>query len=168
MTSESPNVGENESAEVFCLRHIAAFKKKADHNKSESLACFIIVIVATLVSPLFITLGVGIVWGKILPSLLSLLAAASTAWLQLRKPQQLWVLYRSAQRNLEDNWNRYRYVLDIYASPDRDKLLAAATADIAIDMHRKWVPLVPGPESLKKVVDGPPLKSLKRTKDAST
>lgn len=65
----------------------SGFKLKADHNKTESLICFGVVVVFSLASPLFVTLGEGVFWGKILPSILSLSVAASTAWLQLRKPQ---------------------------------------------------------------------------------
>lgn len=136
----------------FCNRVSSGLKKKADHNKIESLLCFLLVIVSTLVAPLFVTLGTGLVFGKIIPSILSLLAAGATAWLQLRKPQQLWTLYRSAQRELEDYAARFNYQLGEFEdSSTREKLLAAKVADIAIGVHHQWVPLVPNPEKLQIV-----------------
>jgi hypothetical protein len=136
----------------FCERKIRHFEQKADHNKIESLRCFVLVIGCTLVAPLFVTLGDGIWFGKLIPSVLSLLAAAATAWLQLRKPQQLWALYRTAQRELEDQQVRYKYRLgEFRETADPDKLLAEKVADIALSIHRQWVPLVPSPEKAKGV-----------------
>lgn len=126
------------------------FKVKSDHNKSESLICFVIVVVSSLMSPLFVTLGEGLVFGKIIPSILSLSAAASTAWLQLRKPQSLWTLYRDCQRRIEDQVYQYQYHLAHYATDDveRSRLLADAVRLIAWDAHQRWLPLVPTPEAI--------------------
>lgn len=132
-----------------CNNLIAGMKTKADHNKREALLCFLLVIGASLVAPLFVTLGEGLWLGKIVPSALSLLAAGATAWLQLRKPQQLWTIYRSAQRELEDCAARYQYQIDDFAEAGtRDKRLAKQVADIALGVHHQWVPLVPNPEKL--------------------
>lgn len=129
---------------------IAGFKKKADHNKSESLSCFVLVVTCSLVSPLFVTLGEGLLWGKIVPSLLSLSAAGSTAWLQLRKPQNLWSLYRDCQRRIEDHLYRFHYHLHEYSADDkvREQLLADAVRKVAWDAHERWLPLVPTPEAI--------------------
>jgi hypothetical protein len=133
-----------------CLNLIEAIKSKADHNKNEALFCLVLVIGASLVAPLFVTLGEGLFFGKIVPSALSLLAAGSTTWLQVRKPQQLWAIYRSAQRELEDCAASYTYRIGEYEQPEsREKLLAKNVLDIAMGVHHKWVPLVPNPESLQ-------------------
>ena len=134
----------------FAQDTISSFKEKADHNKSESLACFILVVACSLVSPLFVTLGEGVLWGKIVPSLLSLSAAGSTAWLQLRKPQNLWSLYRDCQRRLEDHLYRFEYRLHEYSvdEPVRAQLLADAVRKVAWDAHERWLPLVPTPEAI--------------------
>jgi ABC-type enterochelin transport system permease subunit len=66
------------------------FKNKADLNKKESLACFTFILVSSLSAPLFITLGKGDLLGKIIPSILSVMTAGLTSWLQLHKPQKLW------------------------------------------------------------------------------
>lgn len=134
----------------FANETAKGFKKKADHNKNESLICFSIIVLASLVSPVFVTLGDGLIWGKIIPSVLSLSAAASTTWLQLRKPQSLWALYRDCQRRIEDNINKYCFRLGEYSSGDneRNQLLAERVRQVAWDAHQRWLPLVPTPEAI--------------------
>jgi hypothetical protein len=134
----------------FAEATLQGFKKKADHNKNESLWCFIAVVSCSLLSPLFVTLGDGLVFGKIIPSVLSLTAAASTAWLQLRKPQTLWALYRDCQRRIEDHLYKYRYHLGEYAGEAavRESLLADHVRAVAWDAHIHWLPLVPTPEAI--------------------
>jgi hypothetical protein len=140
----------SEEAQAFCRKTIEGFAAKAAHNKRESQACFMAVVLCTGIVPLFITLGEGFLWGKAVPATLSTLAAIATAWLQLRKPQQLWSLYRSAQRELEDHETKRRFLIAEYASePDPDKLLALKVAAIALSAHNQWVPIVPNPDHLK-------------------
>ena len=135
----------------FCKSTIKGFKSKSDHNKDEALRCFLVVMIFTLLAPLFITLGEGFWWGKVVPSLLSVGAAFSTAWLQLRKPQQLWSLYRSCQRELEDQLTKYEYGLGEYKdNEEADSILASKVAEIAMKAHEKWLPIVPNPEGLKE------------------
>jgi hypothetical protein len=143
---------ENESAEAFCQRTLDGIKKKADHNKSESLWCLRAIVVSALASSLFVTLGDGRFWGKIVPSVLSLIAAAGTAWLQQRRPQQLWGLYRTAQRELEDQQTKYKFRLLEYADAEHpEKLLAERVAAVALRLHQQWVSLIPTPETLKVI-----------------
>ncbi|WP_183002656.1 DUF4231 domain-containing protein [Achromobacter sp. UMC71] len=134
----------------LALDTCTGFKRKADHNKNESLLCFAIVVLCSLTSPLFVTLGDGLWIGKVLPSVLSLSAAASTAWLQLRKPQTLWSLYRDCQRRIEDHLYQYQYGLLDYALPENERvpLLVNAIRTIAWDAHQRWLPLVPTPEAI--------------------
>ena len=123
---------------AFCERHISAMKRKADHNKHESLWFFYLVIGPSLAALLFVTLGSGWLWGKLIRSVLSPAAAAAVAWLQLRKPQQLWSIYRSAQRELEDQKSRFLYRIGAYADDlGPERLLAKNVADIAIDVHHR-------------------------------
>jgi SMODS and SLOG-associating 2TM effector domain 1 len=72
------------------------FREKANQNKIESQITLYGMIIFTLFSPLFVTLGTGWFWGKVVPAVLSVLAAAFTSWAQIRKPQQLWTIYRGA------------------------------------------------------------------------
>lgn len=145
-----------ETVQEFCADTIHGLATKADHNKREALYSFVTVIVATLATPLFVTLGEGLFWGKIVPSSLSLLAAASTAWLQLRKPQQLWAIYRTAQRELEDQQTRHRFQLGPYdEAVDADKELAKRVAEIALRVHHQWLPMIPNPDNLRVVQHQP-------------
>jgi len=138
---------------------IVGFKKKASHNKNESLICFSVSMIGSLAAPLFVTLGADIanaicfaeIWiAKFLPALLSILVALSTAWIQLRKPQQLWSLYRTCQREAEDALTKYKFRVDQYKDEDqRDELLISKVAKIALDAHYSWLNVVPTPENLQ-------------------
>lgn len=124
-------------------------REKADHNKNESQWCFTLAIGCTLVAPLFVTLGEGIIYGKVIPASLSVLAAGLTSWLQLRKPQRLWSIYRRAQRELEREKSHYDFKLGDYSSgADPDKLLAQRVADIAFKVHEQWEGLIPEADAL--------------------
>lgn len=113
------------------------------------MACLSLSLIATLSAPLFITLGEGILLGKIVPASLAAIASFCTAWLQLRKPQQLWSLYRGAQREVEDEQTRYRFRIGGYSeTDDPDRLLVERVSGIALSLHQKWAPLVPTPEGL--------------------
>lgn len=147
---------ENESAEEFCDRLAQGFADKAHHNKRESLLAFSIVLGATLLSPLLIAFGPTDLWARVVPALMSVLAAGCTAWLQLRKPQQLWALYRDAQRRLEDVRIRHRFQLAPFSDEHRDSLLAERSANIALDVHERWMPMVPSPEALGGLSSGQP------------
>lgn len=151
-----------DDAAKFAQDTLAGFKKKANHNKNESLACFMLVVVCSLVSPLFVTLGEGLIWGKVVPSVLSLTAAGSTTWLQLRKPQNLWSLYRDCQRRIEDHVYKFWYRLEEYDKDDdaRARLLADAVRKIALQAHERWLPLVPTPEALGAVAKNHASKQL--------
>ncbi len=142
-----------ESVFDFAERTRRGFERKSDHNKSESLFLFILVITSTLSAPLFVTLGRGLLVGKIIPSILSLCAAAATAWLQLRKPQQLWALYRTCQRRIEDEKTHYAHAIGDYEDADSpDKMLADRVAAIALDAHNEWLPLIPSPERMGQII----------------
>ncbi len=126
-----------------------SFKAKADHNKTESLTCFTLILVASLGAPLFITLGEGVFLGKVVPSILSVIAAGLTSWLQLRKPQKLWSMYRGAQRLIEDHITKYNFKVGDYKTlSDTDSLLAEKVAEIALNTHNEWTSVIPSPEAL--------------------
>jgi len=124
-------------------------REKANHNKRESQIGFFSIICFTLSAPLFVTMGEGWVWGKLLPAVLSVLAAGTTAWLQLRKPQRLWAIYRRAQRELEREKAAYDFGLDPYGeATGRDKILASRVSEIAFRVHEQWEGLVPESDTL--------------------
>lgn len=126
-----------------------SLRKKSDHNKFESQGSFLLVIFCSLSAPLFIAFGPNEFWGKVTPATLSACAAAATAWLQLRQPHKLWVLYRRAQRELEDEKVQFENKMGSYEEHEHpDKLLAMKTAKIAMGVHLAWENLVPTPQGL--------------------
>lgn len=147
--------------EEFCKAIINGFKDKSTHNKNESMLCFWLSMGGALAAPVFVTLGEDIaklfgeygsvfVCSKLVPSLFSVGVAFSTAWLQLRKPQQLWALYRTSQRELEDNLYKYQYGIAEYSDhQDPGKLLVENVAQIALNAHYSWLPMVPNPEDIR-------------------
>jgi len=158
---ESPRQELTKSPEDFCKSIISGFKAKSSHNKSESMLCFWLSMGGALAAPIFVTLGDDMaqslgdfgsvfILSKLIPSVLSVGVAFSTAWLQLRKPQQLWALYRTSQRELEDHLYKFQYKISEYeehANPG--KLLVENVSKIALDAHYSWLPMVPNPEDIK-------------------
>jgi hypothetical protein len=128
----------------FCNELIAGFKLKAQHNKNESMWFFLVTMAGSLLAPLLVTLGGDNFWiSKVIPSVLSGVVALGTAWLQLRKPQHLWALYRGCQRKLEDNLARYKFRVGEYSAGDVNNLLAQRCAEIAMEAHNEWLPIMP-------------------------
>ncbi|RZM84386.1 DUF4231 domain-containing protein [Pseudoalteromonas rubra] len=129
-------------------------RKKADHNKFETLICFKVIMLCTLLIPIFISFGSGSLYGKLLPSFLSLLAGAITAWVQLRKPQELWKIYRTAQRRMETELEKYQFEIGDYESEEKhkNKLLVEKVIEISEETHEKWSKHLPSPGELKNTV----------------
>jgi hypothetical protein len=136
-------------ARDFVNDQIHEFKRKANHNKNESLSLIVFSITCALVAPLFISLGEGKMLEKVIPSILSVLSAGCTSWLQLRKPQKLWSMYRNTQRLLENELVRYSFKMGDYqthASPE--VLLAERAATITFAVHEEWSKLVPNADAI--------------------
>jgi hypothetical protein len=139
----------HETAEGYYASVRAGLRDKANHNKLEAQGCFAAIIVCTLLAPLFVTLGEGFIWAKVVPSVLSVTAAALTTWLQLRKPQRLWALYRRAQRELEQAKANYDFNdAEFDGDVDKEKLLARKVTAVAKAVHDEWEGLIPEPEAL--------------------
>ena len=152
-------------AEGYCQKLIEGFDSKANHNKRELLVCFMAAVICTTATPLFITLGPEFFWGKVVPSVLSAVATAATAWLQLRKPQHLWAMYRTAHRELQDHQTRYNHKIGAYADDaERHKILVENAADIAIDAHYDWLPVIPNVSQLNQSNAGSIGKKRSRSK----
>ena len=159
---------EAKSPKDFCMAITEGFKKKSNHNKRESMICFVLAMGGALASPIFVTLGEDIaklfgefgsvfLFSKFFPSLLSVIVAFSTAWLQLRKPQQLWALYRTSQRELEDNLYKFQYRVAEYENHENpEKLLVENVSKIALNAHYSWLPMVPNPEDIKTAASTKP------------
>ncbi|TMO84425.1 DUF4231 domain-containing protein [Pseudoalteromonas spongiae] len=140
------------SARKYGLEQLEHFKLKASHNKFESLWCFRLIMVCTLSAPLFVSLTDGFWTSKVTPSVLSAIAAFSTAWLQLRKPQELWSLYRGAERVIENQITHYDFLSGLYKDlekNDADQLLVEKISQIKLDTHKTWKSNVPNHNHLK-------------------
>lgn len=143
------NFTASDTALGYCQSLIAGFKKKAKREKNHSMLWFIVTMLGSLVAPLCVSLGDDNFYvAKLIPSILSATVAFGTAWLQLKKPQHLWALYRGCQRRLEDNLAKYKFKVDEYASGERDVLLAKRCAEIAMDAHNEWLPIMPKGENI--------------------
>ena len=130
----------------FANAHIQHFKKKADHNKFESLSTYQIIMLSTLLAPIFITLGDTIVLEKIIPSVLSVSAALGTSWLQLRKPQQLWSTYRTTQKEIEYELSLYQFNAGKYEdAAEADSMFIENVSRLVFVAHDKWLNVVPKP-----------------------
>ncbi|WP_077927053.1 DUF4231 domain-containing protein [Wohlfahrtiimonas populi] len=132
---------------------ILDMKKKANHNKLEALWGVRIIILFGMSAPIFIAFGSGLVYGKIIPSVLSLIAAILTAWLQIRKPQNLWYIYRTAQRKFEVEIELYQFDIGFYnvKTEEKDKILIRQVTDIYLDTHNKWSEIVPSMKNIEKL-----------------
>ncbi len=136
----------------YSLAQVEHFKKKADHNKRESLWCFRIIMFSTLCAPILVSLGEGILLGKILPSILSAIAAFCTAWLQLRKPQELWSLYRNTQRQIEVQLAYFDFHIEEYKGLEKenaDEKLALKVSQLVLEANNQWKKNVPSSFDLK-------------------
>jgi hypothetical protein len=146
---EDPEI---QDAMQFCIEKIKGLDRKADHNKNEALRSISLVMGCTLIAPLFLAFGEGTIPGKIVPSVLSLFASVATTWMQIRKPQQLWALYRTAHRELEYELNMFKFRAGDYENAEKpETMLAARSCEIALNVHNKWLGLVPSAESLKSL-----------------
>lgn len=164
MSSERSRLHNFRDHEEYFDWVLAGFRRRAFCTKMEAQALFFAAICFTLASPLFVTLGDGWFFSKLVPSSLSVCAALATTWLQIRKPQKLWVLYRRAQRELEREKIACDFGLhDFETCNDRGKLLAQKVADIVFNIHERWEPLMPEPESVISKSTTPPASKFSST-----
>lgn len=131
----------------FCNEKIEEMAKKADHNKRETLWSFKVIMISSLVIPLFIAFGPNEWISKVIPSVLSAVSAFVTAWIQLRKPNQLWTLYRTSQRELEQEVNLYKFESKKYkSSENKEQLLIEEFSEKYYKINEQWAKLVPKSE----------------------
>lgn len=124
-----------------------SFEKKANRKKWSSKALFLIILVSSLLAPLFIAYGGDCkVTAQIIPSVLSVLAAGLSSWVQIRNPQKLWGIYRGAQRLIEDEMIKYKFKVDDYRTTNEtDQLLIKRVSEISMRAHNEWTSIIPDP-----------------------
>ena len=142
------------------LRHAEEIKNgikaKADKNKSWSTFFFAVIILATVISPTLILVSDYDIVSKYIPAGLSILAAIAAYWIQIRKPNERWVLYRTYQRELEYEISQYKFETGKYdTEEDKEKLLANSVNEKALKLHYDWVPIVPKATDVKSILPAP-------------
>lgn len=138
----------NNNAVIICEKLAGDLAKKASHNKAESLWSFKLTMILTLLTPIFITTSDDWLWGKLVPSVCAALASFLTAWIKLRKPESLWSLYRTGQRQIEKELRYYKSGITPYNGNESDKKLVENVSNIFDKTHAGWLKLVPNAEDL--------------------
>lgn len=129
---------------------------KANKNKKWATFLFGLIISATVLSPTLILVSKNEIISKYIPAILSVLAAISAYWIQVRKPNERWVLYRTYQREIEHEINSYTFQTGKYKdSNEKDKLLAESVNEKALKLHYDWIPMVPKATELNNILPTP-------------
>jgi len=130
--------------------------KKANINKKWATFLFGIIILATVLSPTLILVSNNDIISKYTPAGLTVLAAISAYWIQVRKPNERWVLYRTYQREIEHEINSYKFATGKYKdAQEKEKLLAESINDKALKLHYDWIPMVPKATELEELLPTP-------------
>jgi Protein of unknown function (DUF4231) len=138
---------------AYARRTLAGVTAKAASNKRLTTFLFLTILIPTTVSPILILAANDPLAAKVLPSILSACAAVASAWIQLRKPQERWAIYRTAQREVEFEIDQYQFGNGRYAEPaGRGSLLADAVSKRALQLHFEWLPIAPRAEDARKVL----------------
>lgn len=144
-----------ESAAVTYARKILkSVSTKADENKRLTNLLFFAVLAATVFSPILILLPIPQLWSKIAPAVFTGFAALASGWVQLKRPQERWALYRTAQREIEFEIDQHEFGLGEYTDPQaRDSVLAETVSKRALQLHYEWLPMVPQLQELQKTTE---------------
>ena len=135
----------------YALRIRNGISNKAEKNKNLSTQLFVTILFATVFSPLLILLTTDIWISKYIPAFVTACAALASYWLQLRKPQERWVIYRTAQREIEFEIDQYCHENGDYSNTEtKDKLLSDRVSKRALQLHYEWIPVVPKVEDIEK------------------
>ncbi len=137
---------------AYARRLLDSIRKKADQNKRQSTFLFFVVLGATAFSPILILTPTPDWASKIIPAVLTAAAAMASGWLQLRKPQERWAVYRTAQREIEFEIDQYQFGNGQYADASTNgKRLTDLVSKRALRLHYDWLPIVPSAEDVKNV-----------------
>jgi hypothetical protein len=139
----------------YANRTLNGIKEKAKRNKRGSTIFFLCLLIPTAITPILILLPFGDILTKYIPAAITALASFSSAWMQLRKPQERWVLYRTAQREIEFEVDQYSYGLGSYSDPKtKDEILADRISKRALQLHYDWIPIFPKAKEIQNISKG--------------
>ncbi|MFD0976825.1 DUF4231 domain-containing protein [Salinimicrobium gaetbulicola] len=143
----------NEPPLEYAIKIRDGIQKKAKENKKFSNILFFVALFSTVASPVLILIS-DIFWlSKLTPAILTAGAALASYWIQLRKPHERWVLYRTAQRDIEFQIDQYKYENGEYINGDKEKTLADLVSKRALQLHYDWTPLAPKSKELEKLIN---------------
>ena len=117
------------------------FRDKANRNKRIVNYSMAIIILSSVMSPVFILISNDFWISKLVPSLLGSLAAFCTYWIQLKKPQEKWILFRTAEKEIESEISNFIYSCD--QKKENENELAVRVSKYVKNVHQSWIPLVP-------------------------
>ncbi len=137
----------------YAKKILTNVKSKANSNKRWATFLFCISIISTSLTPILILITNDPFWGKYLPAILTAIASISSSWIALRKPQERWVIYRTAQREIEYQIDQYNFENGIYRNKNKDSLLADKVSNRALALHYEWIPYVPKTEDFQKITN---------------
>lgn len=137
-------------------------KNKANKNKTKTILLFFIILFTTIFTPLLILVpyddylsGFTLVFvSKILPALLTSIGGISSGWLQLRKPQEKWIIYRTYQREIEKSIIDFTHNINGYTDDNKEKKIVETVSEKHKDLHSEWVKKAPKLEDILKLGKG--------------
>jgi hypothetical protein len=128
-------------------------KAKSDETKRFSTFLFLVILISTVFSPALILISNEPWLSKYLPAFLTACAALASYWIQLRKPQERWLIYRTAQREIEYEIDQYTFGNGDYVeSNNKDLLLTDRVSKRALQLHYEWMPIVPKIDDVNKIL----------------
>lgn len=145
---------EHETAIKYAQRIRNGIEKKSKQNKNNSTFLIFIVLFSTVLSPVLILISDCDIISKYIPAFLTAGAALASYWIQLRKPQERWVLYRTAQREIEFEIDQFQHNLGEYTIVNKEMVLADNVSKRALKLHYEWMPFVPRAEEITKINKG--------------
>ena len=129
---------------AVCLDVTGSIRQKADKGKWRARTSTMVAIMASATIPIFLGFLEGHLLLRLTPSVLAATIVCISAWTQIERPHERWVLYRRYQRWFEAELLRYRFQIGRYADENtRDREFAEFLAQTQIDLHDEWEGLIP-------------------------
>lgn len=147
-----------ETALIYAEKRKSWVEKKANKNRRNSNFLIGIVIVSAAISPILILFqsdkylaGFWIDFvSKILPACFTSLAAIASSWIQLRKPQERWVMQRTIEKEIESEIIQFKYEIGKYENQKKkEAILVKEVNDLLLKLHYKWSKIIPTAKDLK-------------------